>query len=108
MDQRPFHDILSDIVGADKCYFDPPASMQMKYPCILYSYSNDIDRYANNKRYMSSRRYVVTVIDEDPDSKIPDMVKNIPYCQSDRNFTMDGLRHFVFIVYHNGPRVNGG
>lgn len=103
--QKPLHDILSEIVGPDKCYFDPPATMNMKYPCIRYIYSNDVDTYADNKHYLMARRYIVTVIDENPDSKIPEKLRELPYCTSDRNYTVDGLNHFTFILYYRGPRI---
>lgn len=109
---RPaLHDMLCEILGApfldgeDHCYFEPPSDIEMKYPCIVYNYVNDLDEYADNIHYKSSRRYTITVIDEDPDSEIPSRLKNLSYCMSDRNFASDGLSHFVYTLYYNGPRV---
>lgn len=103
--QKPFHDILCEVLGSNHCYFDPPATIHMKYPCIRYSYSNDEDRFADNRRYLKNKRYIVTIIDKDPDSKIPERLKELPYCYSDRNYAMDGLSHFVFTMFYNGPRI---
>lgn len=111
MGRMPLHDMLCAVLGApfpdgeNHCYFEPPDNIEIKYPCIVYKYVNDLDDYADNLHYNSARRYTVTVIDDDPDSKIPARLKSIPYCSSDRNFTYDGLRHFVFTLYHNGPRI---
>lgn len=109
---RPaLHDLLCKVLdapfpdGTTHCYFEPPDGMQMKYPCIVYHYVNDLDTFADNKHYQSSKRYTVTIIDEDPDSKIPCRLKEIPYCVSDRIFAVDGLRHFVYTLYYNGPRI---
>ena len=111
MAQQALHDILCGVLGApfpdgeDHCYFVSPADMEMKYPCIVYNYVNDLDNYADNIHYRKSKRYTVTIIDEDPDSEIPDRLKELPYVSSDRNFETEGLSHFVFTLYYNGPRI---
>lgn len=112
MERRALHDILCEVLGGpfpddedDHCYFEPPSGKDMYYPCIVYHYTNDDDIFADNIHYRRSKRYTVTVIDEDPDSKIPDRLKELPYCTSDRNFASDGLRHFVHTLYFNGPRI---
>lgn len=112
MAKQPLHDILCEVLeapfpdGENHCYFEPPDEKEMKYPCIRYNYTNDLDTFADNTRYHSSRRYTVTVIDEDPDSKIPEKLKKrLPYCVSDRNFAVSGLNHFVHTLYYSGPRI---
>lgn len=111
MEKEALHDILCNILeapfpdGEDHCYFEPPADIEMKYPCIKYNYTNDLDDFADNIHYRSFRRYTVTIIDDDPDSKIPERFKKLPYCSSDRNFASDGLSHFVYTLYYNGPRI---
>lgn len=110
---RPaLHDILCGVLpgypfpkGEEPCYFEPPKDLEMKYPCIRYNHSNDRDAYADNIKYKKSKRYVVTVIDEDPDSKIAEKVADLPYCSSDRNYDADGLCHFVYVLYYDGPRI---
>ena len=100
------HDILCDVLESPNCYFEPPDGMYMEYPCIVYHYTNDEDDFADNLHYRRSKRYTVTVIDYDSDSKIPDRLTTVlPYCTSDRNFTSDGLRHFVFTLYFSGSRI---
>lgn len=76
----------------------------MKYPCIVYHHSDDSDRFADNTLYKEMKRYTVTIIDSDPDSEIPSRLKRLKYCSLDRNYTMDGLNHFVYTLYFNGPR----
>lgn len=105
------HSMLCEVLNApfpdgyDHCYFEPPSNTQIFYPCIIYNYINDKDEYADNVIYRSFKRYKVTVIDADPDSKIPERMKSLPYCSSDRNYTSDGLKHFVYTLYHRGPRI---
>lgn len=112
MAKSALNDIFCEILGSpfldgeDHCYFEPPTDKQLRYPCIIYNYTNDDDNFADNIHYMSFKRYTVTIIDEDPDSKIPDRFKEtFTYYTSDRNFATEGLSHFVFTLFYNGPRI---
>lgn len=111
MEKPALHDILCWVLnapfqdGENHCYFEPPADIEIRHPCIVYNYTNDLDTFADNIHYQRCKRYTVTVIDEDPDSKIPDRLIQLPYCTSDRNFAVDGLSHFVYTLYYNGPRI---
>ena len=80
-------------------YFQPPPTIQMAYPCIIYK-RDDVDiQHADNKPYKNAKRYQVTVIDQDPDSPIPGLVQELPSCQFDRFFTADNLNHDVHNLY---------
>lgn len=111
MARMPLHDILCEVIGGpfpdnkSHVYFNPPNGKQLRYPCITYSYTNNLDDFADNIHYRSSKRYTVTIIDEDPDSKIPERLIKLPYCISDRNFDTEGLSHFVYTLFYSGPRI---
>lgn len=112
MAKQPLHDLLCGLLPGlfpeeegDHCYYQPPADIQMYYPCFVYHYSNDLDTFADNLHYRHSKRYTVTYITEDPDDNISEKMRTIPYCTSDRNFSVSGLSHFVFTLYYNGPRI---
>lgn len=105
MIKKPLHDILCEILGNNNCYFEPPVSIQMKFPCITYSYTNNLSMFADNVRYTKFKRYTVTIIDKNPDSKIQKKLEELPYCEFDRRFVFDGLTHFVYTLYYNGLRI---
>lgn len=113
MGRPALHDLLCEVLPGpfpeeeeDHCYFQPPSNTQLYYPCIVYNYTNDSDDFADNIHYRHSKRYTVTIIDEDPDTKIPEkLVNKFPYCTSDRNFESDGLHHSVYTLYYSGPRI---
>lgn len=112
MEKPALHDLLCEVMspfssdGKPHCYFQPPDDMEMKYPCIVYNRTNELDFFADNIHYQGYNRYTITVIDEDPDSKIPNKLKNsFLYCISDRNFVVDGLNHFVYTLFYSGPRI---
>lgn len=92
------HEILVGILGSRNVYFQPPASVSMKYPAIVYSLDGNNHTRADNQRYIPRRRYQVTVIDRDPDSKIPDMVEALPYCRMTTTMIVENLHQFVFSI----------
>lgn len=100
MGQRfELHAILVDLLGSNHVYFQPPPTITMEYPCIVYSRSNVDTVYADNKPYKHKKRYTVTVIDRDPDSDIPDKVAELPMCAFDRFFTAENLNHDVYTLF---------
>ena len=94
------HELLCDILGSRNVYYQPPASIQMKYPAIVYSRDNVSSRHGDNIPYMQSVSYQVTVIDKDPDSTIIGDIAKLPYCRFNRHFTSDNLNHDVFTLYY--------
>ena len=107
MDERlELHETLCRIVnkrepnGDRHTYFDPPASVKMKYPAIRYSRKRVDVQHANDAIYKMMHCYEVTVIDADPDSEIYKKVLALPYCQYDRSYKADNLNHDVLTLYH--------
>lgn len=97
--RQDLHKILVDILGSDNVYFQPPESIKMKYPCIVYSRDYQTKFYADNISYLRKKRYQVIVIDRNPDSCIPDKVDELPMTSFERHFASDNLNHDVYIVY---------
>lgn len=92
------HDLLESI--CPNCYFSPPANKQLKYPCITYNRANNTTLYADNKPYLIETRYIVTVIDQDPDSEIVPEIEKLSKCTFDRHYESDNLNHDVFTLYY--------
>lgn len=85
--------------GAEAVYFQPPASVQMKYPCIVYNRDDAVTQFAGNAPYRCTKRYQVTIIDRNPDSDIPAKVAALPMCIFNRFFVADNLNHDVYNLY---------
>lgn len=95
------HGELCEILGTSFVYFQPPESVKLKYPCIIYSRSTPSKRNANDRPYMNTNRYDGTVIDSNPDSDIADKIVNhFPMCTLDRVYTSNNLNHFSFTLYY--------
>lgn len=91
--------LLESLLGSRNVYYQPPESVKLSYPCIVYERSGIRTDSANNKIYRKYNRYTVTYIDEDPDSEIPNKLLELEYCGFDIHFTADNLNHDVFILY---------
>lgn len=101
MDRRlELHEILVSILGGRNVYFQPPPSIRMKYPCIVYELDDIHTMKADNSKYADKRRYKITVIDSDPDSEFIDKLLELQYCSFDRFYAADNLNHFVFTLYY--------
>ena len=91
---------LEELLGSRNVYFQPPASVRINYPAIVYTRSDIDNTFADDSVYIQSHFYEVTVIDEDPDSKIVDAVSKLPTCRFSRHFTSENLNHDTFIIYY--------
>lgn len=80
-------------------YFQPPTNVQLSYPCIVYKRDFADTKFADNEPYGHTLRYMITVIDPNPDSEIPSKVAAMPMSLFNRFYTADNLNHDVYIVY---------
>ena len=80
-------------------YFQPPTNVQLKYPCIIYKRDFAETKFADDIPYNHRLRYMVTVIDRNPDSDIPGKVALIPMSLFNRFYTADDLNHDVYNVF---------
>src|SRR3954471_2158461 len=95
--RQQLHDILKAIT--DNVYFQPPENVKLVYPCIVYNRDYLETKFADNEPFSLTKRYMVTVIDRDPDSDIPDRVAELPMSTFNRFYAADGLNHDVYQVF---------
>ena len=91
---------FEEILGSRNVYYNPPASVKMKYPAIVFSRNRIEKKSANNSAYIQSYRYEVTVIDGDPDCECISTISRLPMCTFDRHFVSDNLHHNTFTLYY--------
>ena len=98
MGQRlQLHQLLETF--ADNVYFQPPTTIKLIYPCIIYKRDFAETKFADDIPYNHKLRYMITVIDPDPDSDIPDKVAAMPMSLFNRFYTADNLNHDVYNVF---------
>lgn len=100
MDRRPqLHQLLKSLFNSDPhVYHQRPSNGKLVYPCIIYKLSGLPDEHADNLRYFEYREWQLTVIDEDPDSKLRDKVAKLKWCRFLSFYVSDNLNHFVFTL----------
>lgn len=101
MDNRPnLQKLLEEVIGNRNVYFQPPPSLRMSYPAIVYSRATIENSYADNSPYIQGVAYKLIVIDEDPDSSIVKKVSKLPMCKHNSNYVSDNLYHDAFTIYY--------
>lgn len=92
---------LCEILGTKNVYFQPPESVKLQFPCIIYELANGVETYANDMPYTFQRSYQVTLVDKNPDSPIVEkLAYHFPKSKFNRFFVNDNLNHFVFTIYY--------
>lgn len=93
------HEILCGVLNSRNCYFQPPSSVRMQYPAIVYSRKDVEKRSADDMSYRKLPSYELVLIDKNPDSEFVDKLLDLPYCSFDRHYESDNLNHDVFTLY---------
>lgn len=89
-----------DILGSNNVYFQPPETLKMQYPCIVYFKTSTPVRYANDRVYKYTQGYTVTYVDKDPDSEVPfTILKTIRYSRIDSFYKSEGLNHTKLTIF---------
>lgn len=99
-DRLILNTLFENILKSKNVYFQPPESVKMKYPAIVYALDNIESKHANNSVYGLKRRYLVTFITDDPDSPIINELASLYLCRFIRHYKSDNLNHYVFELYH--------
>ena len=88
------------LISSRNVYYQPPASVKMSYPAIVYGLSNIQNTYATNNVYKQDNAYDVTYITRDPDDVNVHRISLLPKCRFDRSYKSDNLYHFVYTLYY--------
>ena len=82
-------------------YFQPPANIQMTYPCIVYNKTGKIRHFAADVIYLSQQEYSVMVIEKNPDSDVADLIERFfQSCVISQYYTVDNLSHTTLNLYY--------
>ena len=90
--------LLESILGSRNVYFQPPESISIKYPAIVYTLSDIQNEHANDRVYMTGKTYMITLMDYDPDSETRTKLSQLPTISFDRHYTSSNLNHDVFVI----------
>ena len=91
---------IRSALGSSNVYFQPPESVHLRYPAVVYSLSSVRETFANDRKYNRRRVYSAILIDPDPDTELLDRMLDIPHSKLVRSFKADNLNHYeIQIAY---------
>lgn len=99
VDRIDLQTTLQDILGSKNVYYDPPETLKISYPAIIYSKSGLTNKKADDANYHINTKYDITVIDKRPDNAVIKKLLELPYCSYDRHFVSDNLHHDTLTIY---------
>lgn len=106
--RHELHDELKSLLGTSekrgneaRCYFQPPESLKMSYPCFVYSKSRPDIIDADNLIYRRVHRYSLTYLTHDPDDPLIDGIEDhFKYCRLSRTNCANNLHHYHYDLYY--------
>lgn len=94
------HEKLRAYYGT-QIFFQPPETVKLRYPCLLYHLDSYDLQFADNKSYISKARYKMRYITKDPDDeKIQGVLNEFEMIKMDNFFTADNLNHYDYTLYY--------
>ena len=91
---------LEELFESKNVYYQPPESLKITYPAIIYSRSRIDKRSADDTSYITTNCYELTVIDKRPDNEVINKLLKLPMCSHSSRFISDGLNHDVLTLYY--------
>lgn len=91
---------LESILGSKSVYFQPPATVSMSYPAVVYAIGTGAVKRADNMVYNFTNSYDVTFIYKVPNLDIIEtMLSEFQMCRLSSSYCSDNLNHYVFNLY---------
>lgn len=89
------------LIGNGNVYFQPPESVRIKYPCLIYKFTGVEIKHADNGHYYKVRKYDMLHVHRDPDTDFIDSINTyVKYASFDRRYISDNLYHDAYIIYY--------
>lgn len=95
------HEKLCELLGTRNVYYQPPESIRMIYPCILYKPTVLNIKKADNKVYSMVSGYSLTYITKEADDVLyHELINKFEMCSFDRYYRADGLHHYTLQLFY--------
>jgi len=92
--------LLISLLESSNVYFQPPESVKLRYPCIVYRINSVRSKHADNIPYMLKTQYELTIMTMDPDSSLPKTILELETARHERSFASDGLNHTIITLFY--------
>lgn len=90
---------LMDPEHVGNVYYQPPPTVKLSYPAIIYSKDSARTDFADGIPYIHSKRWQIMIISQNPDDPLPDKVARLPKCLFASHYTVQNLYHDVYNLY---------
>lgn len=92
---------LEEILGSKNVYYQPPSTVSLKYPCIIYSLTRTNTIRADNRIYKATNEYHVKHIFKSLESeKKDDLLNHFLMISHDARFVADKMYNDEFTLYY--------
>lgn len=89
------------VLNSSNVYFQPPSSIHMSFPAIVYNLGRIEVNHADNMSYLKFNKYDVKYIHKDPDDPNREvLLDHFPMIRYDRSYVADGMYHDVYTLYY--------
>lgn len=99
-DRKTLQTILENILGSREVYYNPPESIKMSYPAIVYSKEQLDSKFANDGKYLNNTSYSITLMSRIPDDPIAKKILNLPLTSYNKTFVSENLYHEIITIYY--------
>ena len=95
------HEFLSGVMSAcgeePHLYFQPPETVKLEYPCIIYRLATMTSDYADDDPYRIRIAFDITYITRSPTSNVPSSLVKAHKFAFDRYYVSDNLHHYTYV-----------
>ena len=86
---------LESICGTN-VYFQPPETLTLKYPCVIYQIIDSPSVYADGIKYKQAIKFQIMYVTKKAVDDVVDKILRNPFFNFQRFFASAGLNHYVF------------
>ena len=101
MDRLQLQGKLESLLGSENVYFQPPETIKLRYPCIVYSLDPTYTRHADNRNYIITNRYHIKHIYKSLSKSLKDQfLTEFMMISHDNRMIADGMYNDDFTLYY--------
>lgn len=97
--RQDFKALLESVSSNAMVVGQAPGNTSMTYPAIRYEKDDEDVQYGDNVPYNITDRYLVTVMEYEPDTPVAKLVRQLPLCSFNRAYVESNLNHTVYTIY---------
>ena len=99
------HQALIDVLGSRNVYYNPPETLKMEFPAIVYKLDFIEPIHADNKNYLDWTTYKIFVVSSKPDHPAIRKILNMEMTRYSTSYTREGFYHTVIILKQKETQI---